>query len=129
MSDKALATSPTGSETSGQDDDALDAVFHALANRRRRQILDLLRDQPRTTGDLCAQLPDIDRCTTMQHIGVLEKAGLVVAQRRGRERWNHLDVIPITMVQDRWIDDYARAAARRLAALSSDLDSTKPRVD
>ena len=44
----------------------------------------------------------------MQHLDVLEQAGLVVAQRTGRERWNHLDVLPITMIHDRWIGRYAR---------------------
>ena len=33
---------------------------------------------------------DLDRCTVMQHLKVLDEAGLVLVQRRGRERWNHL---------------------------------------
>ena len=98
------------------DDEAFDAVFRALANATRRQILDLLKDHPRTTGDICASFPALDRCTTMQHLGVLEQAGLVIAQRKGRERWNHLDVLPITMVVDRWIGPYARSAVDLLAA-------------
>jgi DNA-binding transcriptional ArsR family regulator len=105
-------------------DDAFDLVFKALSHRTRREILDLLRDQPRTTGDLCAQFPDLDRCTTMQHLGVLERAGLVIVQRKGRERWNHLDVVPLTLIHDRWIGDYARSAVDLLARLRTQLENT-----
>jgi DNA-binding transcriptional ArsR family regulator len=108
-------------DTAHEDDDTFDRVFTALANRTRREILDLLRDEPRTTGDLCARFPELDRCTTMQHIGVLERAGLVVARRKGRERWNHLDVLPIAHIHDRWIGDYARSAVQLLAALDAEL--------
>ena len=43
----------------------------------------------------------------MQHLGVLEGAGLVVAVRKGRERWNHLDATPIQQIHERWIGHYA----------------------
>src|SRR5213595_1568975 len=49
-------------------------VFKALADGRRRRILDLLKSEPRTTGELCAKFRKLDRCTVMQHLGVLEKA-------------------------------------------------------
>jgi len=39
------------------DDETLDLVFKALSNGTRRRILDLLKDHPRTTGDLCANFP------------------------------------------------------------------------
>ena len=100
------------------DEEVDDRVFAALSHRTRRALLDLLRDHPRTTGDLCARFPDLDRCTVMQHLGVLERAGLVVAHRQGRERWNHLDVLPIARIQDRWIGPYAHAAVDLLTTLS-----------
>ncbi|GAB3843240.1 metalloregulator ArsR/SmtB family transcription factor [Micromonospora andamanensis] len=99
-----------------------DRVFKALASSTRRQILDALKDQPRTTGDLCERFPQLDRCTVMQHLRVLETAGLVIAQRKGRERWNHLDPLPIKHIHDRWIGDYASAAVGMLATLKSDLE-------
>jgi DNA-binding transcriptional ArsR family regulator len=105
------------------DDETYDRVFQALANSTRRKILDLLRDQPRTTGELCANFPELDRCTTMQHLGVLERAGLIVAQRKGRERWNHLDVLPIRLIHDRWIGDYARSAVALLTTMKVDLEA------
>lgn len=101
-----------------------DDVFRALASPTRRRILDHLRDAPRTTGDLCARFADeLDRCTVMQHLGVLEAAGLVIAQRKGRERWNHLDPVPIKHIHDRWIGRYAAAAVDKLATLKSELES------
>jgi len=101
-----------------QADDEFDRVFAAMSHRTRRELLDLLRDHPRTTGDLCAQFASLDRCTVMQHLAVLERAGLVVAHRKGRERWNHLDVLPLARIHDRWIGDAARGAVGLLSALS-----------
>lgn len=92
-----------------------DRVFKALASHIRRQILDDLKDQPLTTGALCSHFPDLDRCTVMQHLKVLEAAELVIAERRGRERWNHLNAIPIQDIHDRWIGPHAAAVAGRLA--------------
>lgn len=51
----------------------------------------------------------------MQHLKVLEEAGLVIAERRGRERWNHLNAMPIQDIHDRWIGPHAAAAAAQLA--------------
>jgi DNA-binding transcriptional ArsR family regulator len=104
-----------------------DKVFKALASPTRRQLLDRLKDGPRTTGDLCEQFPVLDRCTVMQHLKVLEDAGLVIAQRKGRERWNHLDPLPIKVIHDRWIGDYAAAAVQLLATLKSDLEDGRDR--
>ena len=96
-----------------------DRVFRALASGTRRQLLDTLKDGPLTTGALCEALAPLDRCTVMQHLSVLEKAGLVVVERRGRERWNHLDALPIHDVQKRWIGPYAAHAVRMLADLEA----------
>ena len=104
-------------------DDADDLVFKALSHRVRRRILDLLKTEPRTTGILCDLIPEIDRCTVMQHLGVLESAGLVVAEKRGRERWNHLDALPIHAIHERFIGPYAVYAAAMLSRLKQTLDA------
>ena len=104
-------------------DDADDLVFKALSHRVRRRILDLLKTEPRTTGMLCDLIPEIDRCTVMQHLGVLESAGLVVAEKRGRERWNHLDALPIHAIHERFIGPYAVYAAAMLSRLKQTLDA------
>ena len=100
-----------------------DAVFRALASSTRRRLLDELRDGPRTTGDLCGVLTDLDRCTVMQHLKVLDDAGLVLVERRGRERWNHLAALPIKRIYDRWISRYAGPALDLLDRLDRDLSA------
>lgn len=102
-------------------------VFKALANQTRRQILDALKPGPKTTGALAELLPELDRTTVMQHLRALEKADLVVIERRGRERWNHLNAIPIQRIHERWIGAYAEQAAKSLSKLESDLNNSSDR--
>jgi DNA-binding transcriptional ArsR family regulator len=102
--------------------DRFDRIFKALGHQVRRQILDDLRDQPLTTGTLVAHFRDLDRCTVMQHLGVLQEAGLVIAERRGRERWNHLNPLPIHDIHERWIGPHAAGAVARLARLKEELE-------
>ena len=102
--------------------DAFDRVFKALGHQVRRQILDDLKDQPLTTGTLVAHFPELDRCTVMQHLKVLEEADLVIPVRKGRERWNHLNVAPIQEIHERWIGPHAASATVRLTKLKRDLE-------
>ncbi len=106
-----------------------DAVFRALAAPVRRALLDHLRDEPLTTGQLCGLFGELDRCTVMQHLKVLEEADLVIAERRGRERWNHLNPLPIHDIHERWIGAYAARAVAGLAELKRRLEKpAKTRV-
>jgi DNA-binding transcriptional ArsR family regulator len=102
--------------------DHFDRIFKALASPVRRQILDDLKDQPLTTGTLCAHFPELDRCTVMQHIKVLEEAELIVPVKRGRERWNHLNAVPIQQIHERWIGPHAERAAAMLTRLKEDVE-------
>ena len=103
--------------------DVHDPVFKALADSRRREMLDLLKARPRTTGELTEHFEEeLDRCTVMQHLGVLEDAGLVIAKRRGRHRWNYLNPLPIKEIHDRWISRYAVGAVDLLARLKVELE-------
>lgn len=100
-----------------------DRVFKALADRRRRRVLDLLKNQPLTTGEICKRFPSLDRCTVMQHLRVLERAGLIIVRREGRLRWNYLNPLPVKEIYDRWISAHAAAAVDFLAAMKRDLES------
>lgn len=100
-----------------------DAVFRALAAPVRRAILDALKDNPQTTGEICARFPQIDRCTVMQHLKVLEGADLVIAHKVGRMRWNHLNALPIKAIHDRWIGPHAAGAVDLLARMKGDLEA------
>ncbi|MXN47033.1 helix-turn-helix domain-containing protein [Shinella kummerowiae] len=100
-----------------------DAIFKALANGKRRQMLDAIKHAPLTTGALCEKFPEMDRCTVMQHLKVLEEADLIIPRREGRERWNHLNALPIQAIHDRWISQYAGHAMNVLSALKGDLEA------
>lgn len=107
--------------------DPLDPIFRALANGWRRRILDLLRESPRSTGELADELPDISRFAVMQHLKVLEEAQLVVHVRDGRQRINHLNPVPIQMIYERWVRAYEENWAAALLGLKRRLET--PRLD
>lgn len=94
----------------------MDAVFRALADPTRREILDLLFAQDgQTVGELADRFADqMTRFGVMKHLGILEEADLVVALRDGRARRLYLNPVPIEQVANRWIGKYA---ARFTAAL------------
>jgi len=77
-------------------------------------MLDVLRDGPRTTGEVVAALGDAGRHVVVQHLAVLREAGLVRVERRGRQRVNHLNPVPIQRIHERWVSHYE---ANWLAAL------------
>ncbi len=99
-----------------------DAIFKALGDGRRRRMLDLMKQRPRTTGELCDEFPDLDRCTVMQHLGVLEKAELIIVRRDGRQRWNYLNPLPIQEVTDRWISRIAAGTVKRLRGFKREVE-------
>lgn len=83
-------------------------------------MLDALKESPRTTGELCALFPELDRTTVLQHLRVLERAALVTGRKIGRHRHLALAPLPIKRIHDRWIDDYNRAAVELLERLGED---------
>jgi DNA-binding transcriptional ArsR family regulator len=103
-------------------EDKYDLVFKALGDSRRREILDLLKERARTTGELVEHFRQLDRCTVMQHLSVLEKTDLVITKREGRLRWNYINPLPIKELHDRWIGGYADAAVDLLARMKRELE-------
>lgn len=97
-----------------------DAVWKALADPARRSLLDLLRAGPRTTGDLAGHFEQT-RFGVMKHLEVLHEAGLIGVERRGRERWNHLNAAQLQQAVDRWITPFQRSWTRRWANLQAHL--------
>ena len=95
--------------------DDMDMVFHALAHKTRRRILDLVRDRPgQGVGEL-AKTFDVSRIAIMNHLKVLEEAGLLVSQKDGRTRRLYLNAMPIQAIHERWIDTYSGYWADRLS--------------
>ena len=90
-----------------------DLVWRALSDPSRRLILDRLRERPHTTGELCAFF-ESTRFAVMKHLKVLEAASLVLVERRGRERFNHINPVPIQEIYRRWIRPFEALPADRL---------------
>ena len=92
-----------------------DRVFKALADPTRRSLLDrLFAHDGLTLSELESKL-EMTRFGVMKHLRVLEDAGLVVTRRAGREKLHFLNVVPIRLVHDRWIDKFTE---RRVSALT-----------
>jgi len=102
--------------------DGLEAVWKALADPTRRQLLDALRDGPQTTGALCRR-SRLSRFAIMKHLGVLHAAKLVVVRRQGRLRWNHLNAVPIQEIYQRWVQPYAAHRAGGLLQFRDHIES------
>jgi uncharacterized protein YndB with AHSA1/START domain/DNA-binding transcriptional ArsR family regulator len=100
----------------------MDDVFRALADPTRRSLLDeLFRADGQTLSALEERLP-MTRFGVMKHLRALERAGLVVTQRRGREKLHFLNPVPIRLVHDRWVSKYAEPWAAGLSELKHDLE-------
>jgi DNA-binding transcriptional ArsR family regulator len=70
-------------------------VFEALADSTRREVIRCLSEEgPVTATGLAARLP-VSRQAVAKHLDVLEEAGLVVSERRGRERRFRLSPAPM----------------------------------
>ena len=90
----------------------LDAVFHALGDGTRREMLRRLAEGERTVGDLAAPFP-MSLAAASKHIKVLERAGLVRRDIRWREHWCSLDAAPLHAAQAE-LAHYARFWTDRL---------------
>ena len=90
-------------------------TFHALADPTRLAVLDLLRGEPRSVGQIAAAFP-ISRPAISKHLRQLHKARLVVPTRRGRHRFYRLNAEPLAAV-DAWLEQYRMFWARNLSNL------------
>ena len=115
---------PTESSPSANATDGDDLIWRALGDPSRRRVLDLLRERSMTTGELCLRF-EFSRFAVMKHLNALEKAGLVVVERRGRTRINHLNPVPIQAIYRRWIRPFDRLNADRLLRLKRNIETKK----
>jgi DNA-binding transcriptional ArsR family regulator len=102
--------------------DDMDVVFKALADKSRRQLLDLLhQENGRTLGELCEHL-DMSRQAVTKHLAVLEEANLVAVVWRGREKLHYLNPVPLHDISERWIGKFERQRLRALHELKKGLE-------
>ena len=94
-----------------------DAVFRALADASRRQLLDRLHsDNGQTLGQLCHGL-DMSRQAVTKHLGILEAANLVSSKKSGREKRHFINPVPISQIAERWIGKFDQPRLDALANL------------
>ena len=99
----------------------LDPVWRALSDPTRRAILDVLREGPQNTGFLCDRFDHLSRHGVIKHLKALERANLVTVRVRGRERINHLNVVPIQEIYERWMRPYESYWASKLHRLAEEI--------
>ncbi len=103
--------------------DAMDAVFRALADASRRELLDRLRaENGQTLSELCARL-DMTRQAVSKHLAILEEANLVATVKRGREKLHYLNPVPIHEIGERWIAKFERSRLQALSDLKKNLEA------
>ncbi len=78
-----------------------------------------LRTGPKTTSQLVDAVPAMSRFGVMKHLGVLEEAGLLVATKEGRQRFNHLNAVPLRQIYERWVSKYEDSWAGSFASMRS----------
>jgi len=102
---------------------SMDAVFKALADPSRRQILDSLHAKNgQTLGELC-EGHDMTRQAVTKHLAILEDANLIATRKEGREKLHFLNPVPIFGIADRWIEKFERGRLRALNELKKNLES------
>ena len=102
----------------------MDAVFRALADPSRRQLLDSLNDRNgQTLRELCSGL-HMTRQSVSKHLAILEAANLVTTLRRGREKLHCLNAAPINEISERWITHYEQRRVHAVADLKRALEDT-----
>ena len=94
---------------------SMDAVFRALADPTRRQLLDSLHHRNGQTLNALCERTDMTRQAETKHLAILEEASLITTVRNGREKEHYLNPVPINEIAERWIGKFER---RRLTALS-----------
>jgi DNA-binding transcriptional ArsR family regulator len=106
--------------------DRADAIFTALADATRRQVIRALSEQgPSTATGLAAGLP-VTRQAVTKHLSALAAAGLVTATRRGRERVYEISPQPLTDAVS-WMADLGARWDGRLAALRDHISASRRR--
>jgi uncharacterized protein YndB with AHSA1/START domain/DNA-binding transcriptional ArsR family regulator len=91
----------------------MDAIFKALGDQTRRNLLDRLRNQDGQTLTELESVLGMSRFGVMKHLGILEAAGLIVTRKVGRFKYHYLNAAPLQLLVDRWIEPITRQPMTR----------------
>lgn len=105
-----------------------DDIWKALSDSTRREILDLIRTSPKTTGALDESFSNLSRFAVMKHLNVLEHANLITIKREGKYRLNHINAVPIQEIYERWVKKYEAQWASGLLQLK-EITEYKSNID
>lgn len=94
-----------------------DAIFRALADPTRREILSILRGCQQTVGEIAGNFR-MSRPAVSKHLRLLRSAGLVMTRQEGTSRHCRLNAEPLRAVND-WLRDYALFWGESLQSLKS----------
>jgi DNA-binding transcriptional ArsR family regulator len=100
-----------------------DAVFKALADSSRRQLLDRLHAHNGQTLSELSEGLDMTRQAVTKHLVLLEEANLVATRRQGREKLHFINPAPIQAIADRWMSKFDGGRLEALANLKRALES------
>ncbi|HEY3886809.1 MAG TPA: metalloregulator ArsR/SmtB family transcription factor [Vicinamibacterales bacterium] len=100
-----------------------DAVFRAIADPTRREILRLLRGGERSVGDLASKFEQ-SRPAISKHLRLLRSAGLVVTHERGASRLCVLNAAPLRALDD-WLGGYKSFWRASLRGLKRHLEENR----
>jgi DNA-binding transcriptional ArsR family regulator len=100
-----------------------EAVFRAIADPTRREILKLLRGNRQTVGQIAGNFR-ASRPAISKHLRVLRSAGLVVTHRVGASRLCDLDATPLRAVND-WLQDYEAFWGETLRSLKTYVEENR----
>ena len=98
-------------------------AFNAVAEPRRRQILDALADGELSVNDLVTEL-GVAQPQVSKHLRVLREVGAVDVRSKGRQRLYRLNGRALKPIHD-WVSDYERTWSERFAELDAVLEDLK----
>ena len=102
--------------------ESMDNLFQALASQVRRKMLDIVRSRPGcSVTEVCRHF-DVSRIAVMKHLGILEKAGLLISEKEGRTRSLYFNTVPIQMIHERWSSEYSELWAGKLTTFKLSLE-------
>ncbi|WP_202298614.1 ArsR/SmtB family transcription factor [Mesorhizobium sp. 131-2-1] len=105
---------------------SMDAVFRALADPTRRQLLDSLHARNGQTLNALCERMEMTRQAVTKHLAILEEAKLVTTVRKGREKEHYLNPVPINDIAERWIGKFERHRLDALSDLKKRLEREEP---
>ena len=102
-------------------------AFNAVAEPRRRQILDILAGGEHAVNDLVRQL-GLPQPQVSKHLRVLREVGLVQVRDEGRQRLYRLDGRPLQPIHE-WVSNYERTWEESFEALDELLEDLKSKEE